>query len=333
MNRNNTVSGQSEETPAVMVQNLRKTFGNGDEAVTAVDDVSFKIEQGEIVGLLGPNGAGKTTIIKSILGLVLPDSGEVRVNGTNVLETPAEMYQSAAAMLEGARNTYWRLTVRENLQFFTVIGGSIPTNQRKRHDELLRMLELEDRADTVVNDLSRGMKGKVSLAVTLARDTPIVFLDEPTLGLDVEASYELQSELRRLADDESRTILVSSHDMEVIEKVCDRVIILYDGIVLIDKQVEALLDLFKTQAFQLTLGGRISWTLRDRLEREYDLSDWKQSENRTIFEIILPDNNAVYDLMEILRSAGVDLIDIKSVDPDLEEVFLSLIDQKKQRSK
>lgn len=252
MDGDNTVSGQPKETPAVMVQNLRKTFGNGDEVVTAVDDVSFKIEQGEIVGLLGPNGAGKTTIIKSILGLVLPDSGEVRVNGTNVLETPAEMYQSAAAMLEGARNTYWRLTVRENLRFFTVIGGSIPTNQRKRHDELLRMLELEDRADTVVNDLSRGMKGKVSLAVTLARDTPIVFLDEPTLGLDVEASYELRSELRRLADDESRTIVVSSHDMEVIEKVCDRVIILYDGIVLIDKQVEALLDLFKTQAFQLT---------------------------------------------------------------------------------
>ena len=200
----------------VSVRNVRKTYGSGEGAVTAVDDVSFDVQPGTVVGVLGPNGAGKTTLIKSMLGLVIPDEGDVTVDGIDVHAETREAYRRMGAMLEGARNVYWRLTVRENLEFFASLAGHDPGSLRDRHEELLEQLGLADKADATVNDLSRGMKGKVSLAAALARDAPVAFLDEPTLGLDVESSIELRRELRRLAEQESMTIVLSSHDMAVV---------------------------------------------------------------------------------------------------------------------
>jgi ABC-2 type transport system ATP-binding protein len=123
----------SDRAVAVAVEGLRKQFGTGPDAVTAVDDVSLEIETGSVVGLLGPNGAGKTTLIKSILGMVLPDAGTVRVQGVDVYERPREAYAHVDAMLEGARNDYWRLTVRENLRYFATVGGVDPDSVTDRH--------------------------------------------------------------------------------------------------------------------------------------------------------------------------------------------------------
>ena len=144
-----------ERPPVVAVEGLAKTYG---EDVRALDDVSFGIRPGEVVGLLGPNGAGKTTCIKCTLGLVEPTAGRVEVAGVDALERPQAAYSHVGAMLEGARNVYWRLTVRENLEFFAGIAGTPPSAVRARHDELLERLDLTDRTDTAVRDLSRGMK-------------------------------------------------------------------------------------------------------------------------------------------------------------------------------
>ena len=119
--------GNGDERPAaIAVEGLVKRFGSGPDAVTAVDDISLEIEAGSVVGLLGPNGAGKTTTIKSILGMVLPDAGGVRVRGHDVYEDPRAAYAHVDAMLEGARNDYWRLTVRENLRYFATVSGVDP---------------------------------------------------------------------------------------------------------------------------------------------------------------------------------------------------------------
>jgi len=112
--------------PAVVVDGLRKSFGSGTGTVTAVDGVSLTIEQGSVVGFLGPNGAGKTTLIKSILGMVIPDEGEVHIDGVDARASPRAAYADVDAMLEGARNDYWRLTVRENLRYFTTVSGVEP---------------------------------------------------------------------------------------------------------------------------------------------------------------------------------------------------------------
>jgi ABC-2 type transport system ATP-binding protein len=311
--------------PVLSVDGLRKTFGSGDSAVTAVDDVSLEVGSGTVVGLLGPNGAGKTTTIKSMLGLVVPDTGTVEICGIDVHEQPGRAYDHIGAMLEGARNIYWRLTVRENLAYFAGLGGSLPSSVRERHDRLLEQFALAEESDTVVNELSRGMKQKVSLASTLSRDVDVVFLDEPTLGLDVETSLELRSELRSLAEEDDVTIVLCSHDMDVIEAVCDRVVVLNDGRIIADDQVDGLIDLFETQEYHVTVGESLTAELRQRLERSFDATCRDTGAGLTI-EVTAEDGEVVYELLELLRTAGATLLDIDSVEPDLEEVFLRLTD-------
>jgi ABC-2 type transport system ATP-binding protein len=308
----------------LVVDDLRKTYGDGEDAVNAADGVSFSVERGEVVGLLGPNGAGKTTTIKSILGLVVPTSGTVEIAGVDANENPRGVYHHVGAMLEGARNTYWKLTVRENLEFFAALGGNDPEAARARHDKLLDRFNLAEKADEPVNELSRGQKQKVSLAATLARGTDVVFLDEPTLGLDVEASVELRRELRRLADEEDITVVLSSHDMDVVEQVCDRVVILSDGRVIADDPVEDLVGVLETQAYRLEVAGEAPERVRDRLERAFIVENWESLSDRTRFEVTLADDHTLYGVLESLRDADCTLLDVDGLEPDLEDVFLDV---------
>ncbi|MFB6068582.1 MAG: ABC transporter ATP-binding protein [Halobacterium sp.] len=306
------------------VENLRKTYGDGEDAVRAVDGVSFSVDRGEVVGVLGPNGAGKTTTIKSILGLVVPSAGRVEIAGVDADDDPRGVYRHVGAMLEGARNVYWKLTVRENLEFFAALGGNDPEAARARHDKLLEQFNLAEKADDAVNELSRGQKQKVSLAATLARGTDVVFLDEPTLGLDVEASVELRRELRRLADEEDITIVLSSHDMDVVEQVCDRVVILSDGRVIADDPVEDLVGVFETQAYRIEVADSVPGGVRDALEREYVVEDWEVLADRTRFEVTLADDHTLYGVLDVLRDGGCALLDVDGLEPDLEDVFLDV---------
>jgi ABC-2 type transport system ATP-binding protein len=325
-----TERSHSEEIQAadgetvLAVDDLRKRYGDGEGAVTAVEDFSMDVNRGEVVGLLGPNGAGKTTAIKSILGLVIPTTGSVEVAGVDARENPRDVYHHVGAMLEGARNVYWRLTVRENLEFFAALGGQATAGTRKRQERLLERFGLVEKADEPVKDLSRGQKQKVSLAATLARDTDVVFLDEPTLGLDVEASLELQRELRRLAEEESVTILLSSHDMDVVETVCDRVVILSEGRVIADDPVDDLVGVFQTQAYRVTVERPVPNAVRDRLENAFDAANWTETGDRASFDVTLTDGDTLYEVLDVVRDADLALLDVDGQDPDLEEVFLEV---------
>ena len=311
--------------PALAVSGVTKRFGAGDGGVLAVDDVSLSVEQGAIVGLLGPNGAGKTTLIKCALGIVLPDAGSVRVFGRDVSDGRRAAYADVDAMLEGARNDYWRLTVRENLRYFATIAGVDPDSVRARHDRLLDRLELTEKADTPVRELSRGMKQKVSLASVLAGGASLVFLDEPTLGLDVESSRTLRRELRRLAREEGLTIVLSSHDMAVIEDVCDRVVMMAGGRIVADDTVGALLAGTERDTLRIAsadIDEPVIATLRERFDvRAVDAGP--DANDPTSVEVAAA-GEALYDLMDALREAGVTVEDIETVRPELEDVFVDL---------
>ena len=311
--------------PALAVSGVTKRFGAGDGGVLAVDDVSLSVEQGAIVGLLGPNGAGKTTLIKCALGIVLPDAGSVRVFGRDVSDGRRAAYADVDAMLEGARNDYWRLTVRENLRYFATIAGVDPDSVRARHDRLLDRLELTEKADTPVRELSRGMKQKVSLASVLAGGASLVFLDEPTLGLDVESSRTLRRELRRLAREEGLTIVLSSHDMAVIEDVCDRVVMMAGGRIVADDTVGALLAGTERDTLRIAsadIDEPVIATLRERFDvRAVDSGP--DADDPTSVEVAAA-GEALYDLMDALREAGVTVEDIETVRPELEDVFVDL---------
>jgi len=313
---------RDDVTPAVAVDGLRKTFGSGADAVTAVDGVSVSISPGSVVGILGPNGAGKTTLIKSILGMVLPDQGTVRIDGIDTRDSPRAAYGHVDAMLEGARNDYWRLTVRENLRYFATISGVDPDSVADRHDRLLDRLELTEKADIPVRDLSRGMKQKVSLASVLAGGADVVFLDEPTLGLDVESSRTLQTELRRLATENDLTVVLSSHDMDVVQTVCDRVVIMSEGRIVADDSVEALLRSDDSHTVRIE-SSDLDKSLRAELRDRFTVIDADPLAVGGRIEI-RADSDELYAVMAHLRNRGVTLDDVTTVEPDLEDVFVDL---------
>lgn len=312
-------------SPAIDATGVIKQYEGESGTVTAVDGVSLSISPGEVVGLLGPNGAGKTTAIKCLLGLIVPDAGTVRVCGIDVAAQPDRAHGRVGAMLEGERNVYWRLTVRENLEFFTGLGGRQPAALQERHDRLLDRFDLADRADSIVNELSTGMKQKVSLASTLARDVDVIFLDEPTLGLDVETALDLRAEIQRLADEENVAVVLTSHDMDVIEAVSDRVVILQDGRIIANDPVERLVELFETQSFRIAIATPVDTRVRRRLDGlGLDVS---REGSRLIIQSNGTDSQTIYELMRLLDETGQELRDIDSVAPDLAEIFLRLTDR------
>jgi len=315
------------DTPAVSIESLVKTYGSGDGAVQAVDSVSFEIEPGTVVGLLGPNGAGKTTVIKSVLGLVVPTGGNLAVRGVDPVVDSRRAYEHVAAVLEGARNVYWRLTVRENLDFFAALGGRDPRLEETRDhaDALVERLGLADEVATPVRELSRGMKQRTALACALVRDTPVLFLDEPTLGLDVGSSLSLRRELRRLVETDYRTIVLSSHDMDVIEELCDRVIVLDDGRIVADDTVDTLIDAFRTRAYEVTLDGADD-VLCSRIEAAFDPEEWRSlgDGTRVRFTVVIEDAAGLHELTGILAADDATVVALNTVEPDFERVFLEL---------
>jgi ABC-2 type transport system ATP-binding protein len=310
----------------IRVQNLSKQYGSGPDAVTAVDDVSFTIERGSVVGILGPNGAGKTTLIKSVLGLITPETGSAEINGVDAHSETRELYREVSAMLEGARNAYWRLTVMENLDFFASLHGHDPNEFREEHEELVERLDLTDKREETVRNLSRGMKQKVSLACSLVQQTPVVFLDEPTLGLDVKASRDLQAELSGITG-RDRTVVLSSHNMDVVQKLCDRVIVLDDGQIIADDSVDELVNVFDTRAYRLTIDG----PLPDSVADEYTVDESTTVNTETEFGVTINRPTALHELFRELEAEGRTVTHIDADEPDLEDAFVRLTESRPTR--
>lgn len=334
------------------VENLRKSFRDKRGTVEACKGISLKVSRGEMVGLLGPNGAGKTTTIKCILGLVRPDDGKITVMGVDRIKKPGEAAKNMAAVLEGARNIYWRLTVWENIVYFAGIHGISLKDGKDYFEYLMELLKLADKRRTEVRNLSSGYKQKTALACTLAKMTPIVFLDEPTLGLDVESSYELREALKELQRKEERTIVVSSHDMRVIQDICKRVIIITGGRVVTDQNIDELLDLFRKRSFKISIAAngngkkdRSSQLYEDNatqsvqgisgqfdcdgLEKELLDSFKEVSLKKTgdTIEITVNFENpmGMYSLFDALRQYNAVIENVTREEFDLEQAFLEIV--------
>lgn len=166
-----------------------------------------------------------------------------------ITNSPRAGIQYVSAVLEGNRNIYWRLTVRENLQFFAGLHGVSSRSVRRRIDELIERFGLTEKEKSQARYLSRGMQQKLALACCLTKETPILILDEPTMGLDVESSSELRELVAKLGRKEKKTVLLSSHNMNLVKNVCERVIIISRGRIIADNRIENLIDIFEVQAY------------------------------------------------------------------------------------
>ena len=272
---------------------------------------------------LGANGAGKTTTIKVICGLILPTAGRVEVFG--IASHRRQALRHVAAVLEGSRNVYWRLSVEENLAFFAGLQGIPPRKARKRIRELIALLGLEEKRRTTANLLSQGMKQKLALACALVKGTELLLLDEPTLGLDVETSHELRGLIRELAREGGRTVLLSSHDMGVVEDTCERVVILAQGKVVTDDRIDRLLGLFRTRAYRIVLSGHLPPGAAAVLRSRFPLLKLHPGDHGTTLEVELAPGYDFYELLDHLRETGAAIEEISRAEPDLEEVFLKIV--------
>jgi ABC-2 type transport system ATP-binding protein len=229
-------------TPAVVATGLVKEFEKGRYTLwqrlrrepdrrtrfRAVDGIDLRVESGEIFGLLGPNGAGKTTTMKMLSTLLEPTSGTIEVLGIDVALHPRAVRAKLGAMLSGERSLYWKLTARENLEYFAALYHVPPKGMRARIDAALTAVKLSDRADDYVERYSTGMRQRLALARALLPDPPLVILDEPTVGLDPQSARDLRDRVRDLRS-QGRTVLLTTHYMEEADQLCDRVAIIDHG--------------------------------------------------------------------------------------------------------
>jgi ABC-2 type transport system ATP-binding protein len=200
------------------------------EKFVAVNGIDLRVERGEIFGVLGPNGAGKTTTLRMLATLLEPTSGDVRILGIDVRAHPREVRANLGAMLSGERSLYWKLTARENLEYFAALYHVPPMEATARIESALVAVKLADRADDYVERYSTGMRQRLALARALLPNPPLVILDEPTVGLDPQSARDLRDRVRELKR-QGRTVLLTTHYMEEADQLCDRIAIIDHGVI------------------------------------------------------------------------------------------------------
>lgn len=302
---------------AIELRGLTKRFGH----VIAVEDVSLQIPPGQVFGLLGPNGAGKTTTIKMIAGLVTPTEGTARLGGCDIGTQRSQAVQQIGAVLEGSRNVYWSLSAWQNLLYFGRLKGLRGAEIKPRAERLLRDLGLWDRRNELVGGFSRGMQQKVAVAAALVTDPQIVLLDEPTIGLDVEAARTVRQWVVRLARDEGKTIVLTTHLLAMAEELCDRVAVIRDGRILTDLPTGELLDRYVEDRFAVEAAGT-GEALADALAADLAL---ESADGRTTIELPTADQDALHAVLARLHAASVPVLGVSRVRPSLEDVFVSLV--------
>ncbi len=224
----------------IETRNLIKCYGDK----VAVDNVSFDVFGGEVFGFLGPNGAGKTTTIKMIVGLLQPTSGNIKVAGYDV-QTQSLRAKASSGYVPDTPNLYAKLTGRELLRFVSDLYNLERNQVTRRIDELLRMFDLAAAADDTVDSYSHGMQQKTSLAAALMHDPKVLVLDEPTVGLDPKSARLIKDILRQLAD-RGAAVMLSTHILEIAERMCDRIGIINKGQLIAVGTMDELRTLDKT---------------------------------------------------------------------------------------
>lgn len=297
------------------VNSVNKTFRTGrkkNEPFHVVRDVSFSVYPGEVYGLLGPNGAGKTTTIKMIIGLIQRDSGTIQLAGADP-EKDAMAARHFGAVLEGSRNLYWRRTTLENLTYFGVLKGLTEQQATANGKDLLERFDLANRANDFVQTLSRGMQQKLAVLVSLVHHPKLVLLDEPTLGLDVEAVRQMEDMLNQLRH-EGVGVLLSSHQLNFVEEVADRVGILANGQLVLEGATKDLLSEFAGDAYEIELAAPVPTQLLDALQDSGAIVD-----DNTI---ICSGNETLYEILHLIAPLPIRMLQPK--DADLSKLFVEV---------
>ncbi|MBU7014565.1 MAG: ATP-binding cassette domain-containing protein [Theionarchaea archaeon] len=293
--------------------------------IIAVDHVTFGVRKGELFGLLGPNGAGKTTTIKMLTTLLVPTEGDAYVHGWHVVKEAQKIRNHINVIFGGERGLYLRLSGKDNLRYFSDLYGVPATTQKERIPELLQLVGLAEHGERKVETYSRGMKQRLHIARGLINDPSIIFMDEPTIGLDPEGARSLRAIIQGLTS-KDKTIFLTTHYMFEADELCTRIALLKEGKILkIDTPKS-----FKNEVSHVTIieaeGHHIPRELIDALEARQTVrmvTTSQQDMNQVLQIQTEPSTDVVMDILQSLHTARLSNIHIR--EPSLEDAYIKIM--------
>ena len=291
---------------AIKTESLDKAYGHA----KAVTDFSLSVPVGQVLGLLGPNGAGKTTLLKIMAGLLAPDAGSVHLNGYDLARERDAALRQAAAVVQGARPWDEQRSVWQNLS----------PSAREGAERLLRELDLWEKRDDPVGSLPHGFRQRAALACVLGAGTPILLLDEPTLGLDARAARVARTWIEKLAREQGKTILVATCRLHLAQEISDRIVVMKDGCLAADVPVSQALGLSMPAAYRIKVKG----VLDARWATWFDGLTMTAARDETILSGPVADQPALHSLLIRIRDLGLPLVSVNRIEPDLEALLLQV---------
>jgi len=313
----------------VETRDLIRIFKGHDKPVKALDKVSITIEEGEIFGLLGPNGAGKTTLIKVLTTLLLPTSGEAYVNGFNVVKEPNKVRKIISLVSGGETPGYGILSAKENLWFFSQLYGLSSSTAKEEIKRLITDLDFEEYANTRMSKLSTGYKQRLNLARGLLNNPKILFLDEPTLGLDVLTSKKLRGYIVDWAKRERKgTVLLTTHYMAEADEMCDRVAIIDRGRILAcDSPLRLKVNLEENVIMKVEVSSvQADFDFMEEMEGVVGYSQTRSIQtNTTTLKVMVKDETVFTKITSKLEEQKLKILSINNAEPTLEDVYISLV--------
>ena len=301
----------------IEVTDLTKRFNSNGISFAAVDQITFTVEEREIFALLGPNGAGKTTLIKILTTLLKPTSGMAKVAGFDVTKEKEKVRASIGIVFQEPALDR-RLTGRENLDFHARMYGIKRGERERRVAELLKLVELEEKADIVVDKYSGGMNRRLELARGFIHHPKVLFLDEPTLGLDTQTRRRTWDYIKELNEREGVTIVLTTHYMEEAEYLCDRVGIIDRGKIIVLDSPRKLVDLIGSDLVTLELNTPNAVSIFENLDFVTDV----QAHNGFVTLKMERADLRIPTIMEHARESGLEIKSVNMRKPSLEDVFL-----------
>lgn len=320
----------------VEVNELCKTFETKEgslfrktpRTVVAVDRISFNVPKGEIFGLLGPNGAGKTTTIKMLCTLITPSSGDVHINGFSLGEDQQKVRENLGVMLTGERTLYWKLTGRENLEYFAALYHLDQKYAKKRIEDLLGLVGLKEREDTLVENYSTGMRIRLSFVKALLNEAPVLLFDEPTASLDPQSSRLIRDIIRDLKKS-GHAIILTTHNMEEADILSDRVAIIDHGKIESLGPPSELKQKVKSNDVIEIEGRNFSENTADALQSFSEVSNaafspTEAGSERTVLRIHVEKGKEVLPkILEFLVRKQATITKVNFIEPTLEDVFIA----------